>query len=247
MLCLPLLVASSLVTPPGVVRVKDAVSRRPVLLVGTMHYNPHSVAIVQGAMQAAARQHGLHATAIELCPSRWNSSAAASWREKRDRCIPSYERLLSEDEFQEIGTTGRRLGAVLLATLGDLPTPSGWRGVAADLRLASRRLPAFARAALHGKLLAGAPLAVARYLYQSPAALPFVLLSGAALALAAAVDEATGAVATWEDGAVTTAVAVVQLVHTCCIHAHAHVHVHVHVHVRGRQPLIHVCKGVDSP
>ena len=229
MLRLPLLVASSLVTPPGVVRVKDAVSRRPVLLVGTMHYNPHSVAIVQGAMQAAARQHGLHATAIELCPSRWNSSAAASWREKRDRRIPSYERLLSEDEFQEIGTTGRRLGAVLLATLGDLPTPSGWRGVAADLRLASRRLPAFARAALHGKLLAGAPLAVARYLYQSPAALPFVLLSGAALALAAAVDEATGAVATWEDGAVTTAVAVVQLVHTCTCTCTC------------------ACKGVDSP
>ena len=162
-----------------------------------------------------ARRADLTLAAIELCPSRWNSSAAASWREKRDRRIPSYERLLSEDEFQEIGTTGRRLGAVLLATLGDLLTPSGWRGVAADLRLASRRLPAFARAALHGKLLAGAPLAVARYLYQSPAALPFLLLSGAALALAAAVDEATGAVATWEDGAVTTAVAVVQLVHTC--------------------------------
>ena len=62
-------------------------------------------------------------------------------------------RLLSEDEFQvawesavacgladvvladqELGTTGRRFGAVLLATLGDLLTPSGWRGVAADLR-----------------------------------------------------------------------------------------------------------------
>tara|TARA_B100000780_G_C20729622_1_gene289913 strand:+ start:105 stop:335 length:231 start_codon:yes stop_codon:yes gene_type:complete len=54
MLCLALLAASSLVTPPGVVRVKDAVSRRPVLLVGTMHYNPHSVAIVQGAVQARA-------------------------------------------------------------------------------------------------------------------------------------------------------------------------------------------------
>ena len=134
-------------------------------------------------------------------------------------------RLLSEDEFQvawesavacgladvvladqEIGTTGRRFGAVLLATLGDLLTPSGWRGVAADLRLASRRLPTFACAALHGKLLAGVPLAVARYLYQSPAALPFVLLSGAALALAAAVDEATGAVASWEDGVVSAAV-----------------------------------------
>ena len=93
MLCVLVLVACSLVTPSGVVRLKDAASRRPVLLVGTMHYNPHSVAIVQGAMQAAARQHGLHATAIELCPSRWNSSAAASWREKRDHRIPSYERL----------------------------------------------------------------------------------------------------------------------------------------------------------
>merc|ERR1712086_1095750 len=182
-----------------------------------MHYNPHSVAIVQGAMQAAARQHGLHATAIELCPSRWNSSAASSWREKRDRCIPSYERLLSEDEFQVAWESAVECG------LADV--------VLADQEIGTtgRRL----RAALHGKLLAGAPLAVARYLYQSPAALPFVLLSGAALALAAAVDEATGAVATWEDGAVTTAVAVVQLVHTCCIHAHAHVHVRVHVHVRG--------------
>ena len=55
MLCLALLAAPSLVTPPGVVRVKDAVSRRPVLLVGTMHYNPHSVAIVQGAVQVRVR------------------------------------------------------------------------------------------------------------------------------------------------------------------------------------------------
>jgi len=59
---------------------------------------------------------------------------------------------------QDISTTGRRLAAALLGTLGDLLSPAGWRRVAADLRTASRRLPAFAGAALHGKLLAGAPL-----------------------------------------------------------------------------------------
>lgn len=232
-LCLPLLirlstVAPSLVTPPGVTRVKDSVSRRPVLLVGTMHYNPHSVAIVRGTIRAAARRHGLHATAIELCPSRWNSTCAARWQTEREASTASYEQLLSEDEFQvawesavacglsdvvladqEIATTGRRFAAALLGTPVLLLTPAGWRRVAADLRTAGQRLPTFAGAALHGKLLAGVPLAVARYLYQSPAALPFVLLSAAALAVAAAVDEATGAVATWDDGAVAAAVTLV--------------------------------------
>jgi len=108
MVILPL-VSPSLVTPPGVARVKDAISHRPVLLVGTMHYNPHSVAIVEGAVQAAARQHGLHATAIELCPSRWNSTCAALWQEKRQRQISSYEQLLSEDEFQVAHTNPRSL------------------------------------------------------------------------------------------------------------------------------------------
>lgn len=50
---------------------------------------------------------------------------------------------------------------------------------------------------------------MARYAYSSPAALPLAGLSAAALALAAAVDEATGAVAGVSDGAVTALAAVV--------------------------------------
>ena len=53
------------------------------------------------------------------------------------------------------------------------------------------------------------PLAAARYLYQSPAALPFVSFSVAALGLAAAIDEATGALPAWEDGVLTLFVAIV--------------------------------------
>ena len=148
---------SGLVTPPGIVRITDAASRRPVLLVGTMHYNPHSVLLVQRTVAAAARSHGLHATAIELCDSRWNSTAAVGWRDKRLERLSPLERLLSEDEFQvawesavacgladvvladqPVGLTGRRLGAALLRTSTDLLTPQGWRRVAVDVQSALR-------------------------------------------------------------------------------------------------------------
>jgi hypothetical protein len=193
-----------------------------------MHYNPHSVAVVQGTVRAAARQRGLHATAIELCSSRWNTTAAGLWSDKRKDGIPSYQRVLSEDEFQVafeasvasgladviladqvISRTGRRLGASLVGTVGDLLTPAGARRVFSDLGTALRSAPTFGRSALSSRLLAGAPLAVARYLYQSPSALPFLSLSATALWVAAAVDEATGAVATWEDGLISAVVAIV--------------------------------------
>ena len=215
-----------LTTPSSVVRLTDAASQRPVLLVGTMHYNPYSVKVVDRTVRATSRQRGLHATAIELCPSRWDSAAAARWQTKRFERIPAHERLLSEDEFQvawesavscglddvvladqPIALTGKRLGAALAGTAVDLLSPAGWRRVAADLGTAGRQLPTFARAALSLPLTAGAPLAIVRYMYQSPAALPFAAISIAALAIAAAVDEATGAVATPEDAVISAFVA----------------------------------------
>ena len=54
-----------------------------------------------------------------------------------------------------------------------------------------------------------APLAVVRYLYQSPSAIPFALLSTTALGIAAAIDEATGAVTTWEDSVISIITVVV--------------------------------------
>ena len=99
--------------------------------------------------------------------------------------------MLAEDEFQvafetatdcgladvaladqAIETTARRLVESLLATLRDLLTPAGWRLISADLQLFLRQLPAFGSAMLDAGVLAGMPLAAARYLYQSPAALP---------------------------------------------------------------------------
>ena len=219
--------AAALAPPPSIVRMRDAASGRQILLVGTMHYNPHSVRLVKGAVELAARRRGLQATAIELCPARWNSTAAARWRIKRDEQISYYERLLSEDEFQvafessiacglhdivladqPIGLTGKRLGAAFMTTATDLLTPAGWRRLAIDVRAAAASLSAGASvAAFDGRLALGAPLALCRYLYQSPAALPFLAVSTVALGVAAAVDEATAAVATWDDALVSAIVA----------------------------------------
>ena len=49
-------------------------------------------------------------------------------------------------------------------------------------------------------------MAVARYVYQSPAALPFLLLSSAALLVAGVVDEATGAVPELADALISVAI-----------------------------------------
>ena len=219
-----LLLSSSVPTPrpKSVIRITEATSRRPVLLVGSMHYNPASIEVVRSTVKSAASSPGLHATAIELCPARWNSTVASTWSRS------GWRRMLAEDEFQvafetatdcgladvaladqAIETTARRLVESLLATLRDLLTPAGWRLISADLQLFLRQLPAFGSAMLDAGVLAGMPLAAARYLYQSPAALPFVSFSVAALGLAAAIDEATGALPAWEDGVLTLFVAIV--------------------------------------
>jgi len=208
---------------PSVMRVIDAASAREVILVGTMHYNPHSIATVETAIRDAAASGGLHAAAIELCDARWSSDVARKWNRER-----SLRRVLSEDEFQvafeaaldcglgdvvladqPVAESGRRLAVAVARTVADALSPAGWRRIGDDGRLALSQLPAFGAAALDRRILAGTPLAVARYAYSSPAALPLAGLSAAALALAAAVDEATGAVAGVSDGAVTALAAVV--------------------------------------
>ena len=209
----------------SIVRVTDAASRRPVVLIGTMHYNPASIAAVASTVRAtAASTGGLHATAIELCPARWNTTMA-----KKFNRASSLKRLMAEDEFQvafeaatdcglsdvvladqSIEVTGRRLGAALLQTCVDLVSgPAGWKRVQVDLLELLRQVPTFASAAADVGLLAGMPLAMVRYIYQSPAALPFLAVSTTTLLAAAAIDEATGALPAWEDGAFTLLLAIV--------------------------------------
>ena len=82
MLFIATLLLFSSVPPPrpkSVIRITEATSRRPVLLVGSMHYNPASIEVVRSTVNSAASSPGLHATAIALCPARWNSTVASTW------------------------------------------------------------------------------------------------------------------------------------------------------------------------
>ena len=209
---------------PSVVPLIDAETRTPVILVGTMHYNPASVRVVESTIRSvAASEDGLRSVAIELCSARWNSTIAAKWS-----TAPSLKRYLSEDEFQvafetsracgaadivladqPIKLTARRFGEALLRTGRDCVTVAGWRRIGGDFRSALDQAPGFARASLDAGILAGAPVALARYAYQSPAALPFLLGSSVALTAAQAYDQATGATADVSDSLITAVVGTV--------------------------------------
>ena len=208
----------------SVIPVIDTATNSPVILVGTMHYNPASVSVVESTIRAvSASEDGLRNVAIELCDARWNSTIAARWS-----AAPSLRRYLSEDEFQvafetaracgaadivladqPIRITARRFGEVLLRTGRDCVTPSGWRLIGRDLASAFAQAPSFARAALDAGVVAGAPIALTRYLYQSPAALPFLVGSTVALTAAQAWDEATGATADLSDSLITALVSTI--------------------------------------
>lgn len=118
----------------------------------------HSAAVVEEQLRAASDDTGLHATAIELCSARWDSSLAARW----DRS-PSLKRTLSLDEFQvayetaiecglqdvvladqPIEQTGHRLAAALKRAVSDCFTPDGWRHIGTDVCAALEQLPTFA-------------------------------------------------------------------------------------------------------
>ncbi len=201
MLQLHLVNLTALQRPP-VVRVIDAASRSPVTLVGVMHYNPSSVAITRQTISEAAASGSLGAVCVELCPARWNVTVARRWRREA-----SLERMFFEDEAQvafeaaqdaagldvtladrPIADTLRSAALLLTATLADLATPAGWGRIGRDLRSGIACLQAEdgaeglgLRDAFAPDVVAGAPLALMRYLASSPPATALLVLTLATL------------------------------------------------------------------
>merc|ERR1711920_1105654 len=183
-----LLISTALATAL-VLRFNDAATHAPVILVGTMHYNPHSIALTEATIRREAEApSGVHSVCIELCTSRWNTTNARRW--SRDR---SLRRLAYEDEFQvafeaaedngislvladqRIEETARRVAQLTVQSLRELASPAGWRAIASDLSSAAAQLRAGQEgipllAYLGPQLIAGAPLALIRYPIASPTA-----------------------------------------------------------------------------
>ena len=60
----------------AVYRLRDASSGTKVTLVGTMHYNPASERLAAATVREEAADDGVRAVLVELCPARWNATAA---------------------------------------------------------------------------------------------------------------------------------------------------------------------------
>ncbi|EOD24309.1 hypothetical protein EMIHUDRAFT_238644 [Emiliania huxleyi CCMP1516] len=70
-----LLLASLSVRSPQVLRLRDATTGQQVSLVGTVHYNPASVARAKEEVALASkRDRSLGAVVVESCTSRWTTS-----------------------------------------------------------------------------------------------------------------------------------------------------------------------------
>ena len=76
-----------------VLRFADCKSGRPIVLVGCMHYNPVSVALAERVVRELAEEDQLGAVALEVCPSRWDSTLRAQPR-------GSLLRRICDNEFQ---------------------------------------------------------------------------------------------------------------------------------------------------
>ena len=120
------------------------------ILVGTMHYNPHSIAIARDTVRNLRESQALGGVVLETCEKRW---------EKTQSFQPpgSFMRKLLDNEFQaaaeEAGTSAIILGDQPIADLGtsmkalakqtllDLGTPwdGGWARYTDDISKAVKR------------------------------------------------------------------------------------------------------------
>jgi len=190
-----------------VLKFTDCKSRREIVLVGVMHNNPASIALVESVVRDYAAREALGAVAIESCESRWERmqqfQPPGSWlRRALDNEFQAAAELAEEvgcglalaDEAIEV--TGARLAQLFKATLVDLASPldGGWRRIGRDIRGGWAALQpqdgvdgVGTDEFFSGDLLVGAPVAWLRYFVGSPVLALLLLGIAAVLSLAAGV------------------------------------------------------------
>ena len=82
----------------------DEKSSSRVVLVGTMHFNPASIALAESVIRSEAEDGRLRAVAIESCPTRWNAT-------QKTQPAGSVLRSLLDNEMQAAAECGEELGA----------------------------------------------------------------------------------------------------------------------------------------
>jgi len=97
-----------------VLRFRDAETDVNVVLIGTMHYNPVSIATVERLIEDHRADQSLKAVVIESCPARWNVS-------KKDKVPPRGASLYTKLLYNEMLAAADAVPGSIPIVLGDAP------------------------------------------------------------------------------------------------------------------------------
>ena len=174
----------SISTPPQLIQFREPKTNTKVILVGTMHYNPTSIKIVQDTIRTLGEEQSLGSVVVESCDIRWNTTMEILKTQSGKLLEPflTSEMKVACDEAikygrpcvlgdQQINATGISLKGALGQTFVDICSPfnGGWGRLYEDISKASdAALPSGdgylnARSILDPRLLIAAPVSFAKY------------------------------------------------------------------------------------
>ena len=170
--------------PPQLVEFVEPRTKTKVLLIGTMHYNPTSIRMVEETIEDLAGKNQLGSVVVESCEIRWNTTMeilntprgqflkpvlTSEMKAASDKAA-SYNRPVVLGD-QLINVTGSSLSSAFKTTLVDLASPlnGGWKrfyddvSAAADVALPTG--PGYLTPAsfFDPRLLVAAPVSFAKY------------------------------------------------------------------------------------
>ena len=170
--------------PPQIIKFQEPKTNTTVVLIGTMHYNPQSIATVTNTVQNLANEKSLVSVLVESCDVRWNTTMELL-KTKRGQIFEPV--LMSEMKAasdvamknnipvvlgdQRINVTGDMLGETFRETFVELANPfgGGWGRLInefqqkAEIALPSGDGYLNARSILDPRLLIAAPVSFAKY------------------------------------------------------------------------------------
>lgn len=125
----------------------DAKTGVPIHIIGTMHYNPHSIAKVQDIISSYGKANRLGSVVLESCEERWSATQhvqpeGSTMRAFLDNEFQTAaelaklydERVILADE--DIQSSNVRMNKALKSTIMDIVNPwkGGWESIMSDLK-----------------------------------------------------------------------------------------------------------------
>jgi len=132
----------------------DAKTGVPIHIIGTMHYNPHSIAKVEGIVSSYGKANRLGSVVLESCEERWSAtqhvqpegSKMRSFLDNEFQTAAELAKLYDEQSEKEnirliladedIQSNNMRIKKAFKSTITDIVNPwkGGWESIMLDLK-----------------------------------------------------------------------------------------------------------------